>query len=275
MNELAVRYEVNGQELVLTKDDVKKYLVSGNADKVTDKEFKLFMELCKAQGLNPFLKEAYLIKFGNDASIITGKDVFLKRARANPDFRGFKAGIIVQNDQGFEKREGTFYLKGQENLVGGWASIYIKDWEVPFDHSVSLAEFNKGTSTWKTMPAVMIRKVALVQALREAFPDELQQLYSAEEMEGEVILQEDPQGPGNDVISDAQRRRLFAIANSEEGLVRAAMDEFGYEHTADIQKSDYDALCAKVEEALSMTGQDKDGVNEATTVTVEEVPFTE
>lgn len=273
MNELAVRYEVNGQEVVLTKDDVKKYLVSGNADKVTDKEFKLFMELCKAQGLNPFLKEAYLIKFGNDASIITGKDVFLKRARANPDFRGFKAGIIVQNDQGFEKREGTFYLKGQENLVGGWASIYIKDWEVPFEHSVSLAEFNKGTSTWKTMPAVMIRKVALVQALREAFPDELQQLYSAEEMEGEVILQEDPQGPGNDVISDAQRRRLFAIANSEEGLVRAAMDDFGYEHTADIQKSDYDALCAKVEEALSMTGQD--GVNEATTVTVEEVPFTE
>lgn len=275
MNELAVRYEVNGQEVVLTKDDVKKYLVSGNADKVTDKEFKLFMELCKAQGLNPFLKEAYLIKFGNDASIITGKDVFLKRARANPDFRGFKAGIIVQNDQGFEKREGTFYLKGQENLVGGWASIYIKDWEVPFDHSVSLAEFNKGTSTWKTMPAVMIRKVALVQALREAFPDELQQLYSAEEMEGEVILQEDPQDTGNGVISDAQRRRLFAIANSEEGLVRAAMDDFGYEHTADIQKSDYDALCAKVEEALSMTGQDKDGVNEATTVTVEEVPFTE
>lgn len=275
MNELAVRYEVNGQEVVLTKDDVKKYLVSGNADKVTDKEFKLFMELCKAQGLNPFLKEAYLIKFGNDASIITGKDVFLKRARANPDFRGFKAGIIVQNDQGLEKREGTFYLKGQENLVGGWASIYIKDWEVPFDHSVSLAEFNKGTSTWKTMPAVMIRKVALVQALREAFPDELQQLYSAEEMEGEVILQEDPQSLGNDVISDAQRRRLFAIANSEEGLVRAAMDDFGYEHTADIQKSDYDALCAKVEEALSMTGQDKDGVNEATTVTVEEVPFTE
>lgn len=275
MNELAVRYEVNGQELVLTKDDVKNYLVSGNADKVTDKELKLFMELCKAQGLNPFLKEAYLIKFGNDASIITGKDVFLKRARANPDFRGFKAGIIVQTDQGFEKREGTFYLKGQENLVGGWASIYIKDWEVPFDHSVSLAEFNKGTSTWKTMPAVMIRKVALVQALREAFPDELQQLYSAEEMEGEVILQEDPQGPGNDVISDAQRRRLFAIANSEEGLVRAAMDDFGYEHTADIQKSDYDALCAKVEEALSMTGQDKDGVTEATTVTVEEAPFTE
>lgn len=275
MNELAVRYEVNGQEVVLTKDDVKKYLVSGNADKVTDKELKLFMELCKAQGLNPFLKEAYLIKFGNDASIITGKDVFLKRARANPDFRGFKAGIIIQNDQGFEKREGTFYLKGQENLVGGWASIYIKDWEVPFEHSVALAEFNKGTSTWKTMPAVMIRKVALVQALREAFPDDLQQLYSAEEMEGEVILQEDPQGLGNDVISDAQRRRLFAIANSEEGLVRAAMDDFGYEHTADIQKSDYDALCAKVEEALSMTGQDKNGVNEATTVTVEEVPFTE
>ena len=61
MDELAVKYEANGQEITLTKDDVKKYLVSGDASKVTDKELKMFLELCKAQGLNPFLREAYLI----------------------------------------------------------------------------------------------------------------------------------------------------------------------------------------------------------------------
>ena len=87
--ELMVKYETNGQEITLTQSDVKNFLVTGDADKVTDKEFKLFMELCKAQKLNPFLREAYLIKFGNDANIITGKDVFLKRARANESFRGF------------------------------------------------------------------------------------------------------------------------------------------------------------------------------------------
>lgn len=56
--ELMVKYETNGQEITLTQSDVKKFLVTGDADKVTDKELKLFLELCKAQKLNPFLKEA-------------------------------------------------------------------------------------------------------------------------------------------------------------------------------------------------------------------------
>jgi hypothetical protein len=37
-------------------------------------------------------------------------------------------------------------------------------------------------SNWKSMPATMIRKVPLVQSLREAFPDEFGGMYSPEEM---------------------------------------------------------------------------------------------
>ena len=41
----------------------------------------MFIELCKAQKLNPFIREAYLIKFGiSPANIVVGKDVFVKRA---------------------------------------------------------------------------------------------------------------------------------------------------------------------------------------------------
>lgn len=228
-NELMVKYEAGGQEIQLTQSDVKNFLVTGDADKVTDKEFKLFLELCKAQKLNPFLREAYLIKFGNDANIITSKDVFLKRARANESFRGFKAGIIVQSERGIEKREGTFYLKGQENLVGGWASIYIKDLDVPFDHTVALSEFNKGTATWKNMPAIMIRKVALVQALREAFPDDLSQLYAAEEMgsdpsiEDTIVLENKDEFIGND-----ERKKIFDLAENNEDIVKAVLSKYRY-----------------------------------------------
>lgn len=242
---MMVKYEVNGSEITLTQDDVKKYLVSGDADKVTDKEFKLFMELCKAQRLNPFLKEAYLIKFGNDANIIVGKDVFLKRARANESFRGFKAGIIVATQKGFEKREGTFYLKGREEIVGGWADVYIKDWEVPFEHSVSLAEFNNGTATWKSMPAVMIRKVALVQALREAFPDELQQLYSSEEMQSEDIIDEDSVQVSR-FIDDSQRRELFDVAKGNDGAVKTVLDNYGYKSSSEILRQDFEDVKRKV-----------------------------
>ena len=62
---------------VLTADTVKNYLVSGNGN-VTDQEILMFMELCKVQKLNPFTREAYLIKFGSSpANIVVGKDVFV------------------------------------------------------------------------------------------------------------------------------------------------------------------------------------------------------
>ena len=37
-------------------------------------------------------------------------------------------------------------------------------------------------SQWKSKPATMIRKVAVVQALREAFPEDFGGLYSEEEL---------------------------------------------------------------------------------------------
>ena len=273
--ELMVRYESNGQEITLTQNDVKNFLVTGDPEKVTDKELKLFLELCKAQRLNPFLREAYLIKFGNDANIITGKDVFLKRARANNSFRGFKAGIIVQSERGIEKREGTFYLKGQENLVGGWASVYIKDWDVPFDHTVALTEFNKGTATWKNMPAVMIRKVALVQALREAFPDDLSQLYAAEEMgtdpgiEDTIVLE----NKENEFIGDCDRRKLFSIAENNEDIVKAVLNKYGYESTQRIRKQDFKAICEDIESLLSVSKTDNETEIEDAEVIEEEEDF--
>ena len=71
------KYQAGGAEIALNDDIVKRYLVSGDPSKVTDAEVKMFVELCKAQRLNPFLREAYLVKFGsNPAQIIVGKDVF-------------------------------------------------------------------------------------------------------------------------------------------------------------------------------------------------------
>lgn len=266
MNDLMVSYEANGTDITLTQDDIKNFIVSGDdKNPVTPKEMKLFMELCRAQKLNPFLREVYLVKFGNQANIITGKDVFLKRARANPDFRGFKAGIIVENQKGFEKREGTFYMQGRENLVGGWADVYIKDWEVPFEHTVSLAEFNKATSTWKSMPAVMIRKVALVQALREAFPDDLSQLYASEEIEdhdSDNIIDEDSFSSASykhgeslnaneALITDAQRSRLFALADRDKVIVRDSMAKYGYTgSSSEITRADYDDICNEIKAAV-------------------------
>lgn len=177
-------YEANGEQIKLSPSIIKKYLVSGKAEKVTEQEVMMFLMLCKGQKLNPFVKEAYLIKYGDaPATMVVGKDVFVKRAYRNERFSGMQAGItcISRDGQRLIEREGTLLIEG-EQLVGGWAKVFIKDYQAPVYASVSLKEYSTGNGNWKTKPATMIRKVALSQALREAFPEDLQGLYDAAEM---------------------------------------------------------------------------------------------
>ena len=80
-----ISFEVNGSEVKLSGNTVRQYLVRGNGN-VSDQEVVMFMNLCKFQKLNPFLNEAYLIKFGSQPSqIIVSKEAFMKRAEANPN----------------------------------------------------------------------------------------------------------------------------------------------------------------------------------------------
>ncbi len=188
-NNLAVVYEVDGQQIKLTPKIVQDYIV-GTSAQITMPEFKMFTELCKVRGLNPFLREAYCIKYSNKtpATIVVGKDAILKRAVLNPKYNGMKSGIIVTNENGEEKkRTGTFKLP-TETLVGGWAEVFRKDWENSIEASVSLEETiqrksdGEPNSNWTKQPATMIEKVAKVRALREAFVEDLGGMYEAEEM---------------------------------------------------------------------------------------------
>jgi len=187
-----VTYIANGEEVRLSSSMIRKYLVSGDAANVTDQEVMMFLTLCKYQHLNPFLREAYLVKYGNNpATIVTGKDTFTKRAERNDKYKGKAAGIIVQKKDGtIEQREGTLHLK-DETIVGGWAKIFIKDREpemttVSFDEYVGKKKDGSISGQWLAKPATMIRKVAVVQALREAFPEDFGGIYSPEEVGGEV-----------------------------------------------------------------------------------------
>jgi phage recombination protein Bet len=189
MNQLVkYEYETDRGMVSLTPKTVRDYLVPADSS-VTDQEVIMFLELCKYQKLNPFLREAYLVKYGNSpASIVTGKEVFTQRAQADPKFAGFEAGITIRRSDGkIQRRDGSLLLSN-ERLLGGCAKVYIKDYAVPLFDEVALAEYigkkKDGTPTkmWTEKPATMIRKVALVHALREAFPDKFKGLYSQEEI---------------------------------------------------------------------------------------------
>lgn len=211
--ELTVTYEVDGSKITLTPSIVQQYIVGSENGTITLPEFKLFTELCKVRKLNPFLKEAYCIKYGKSpAQIVVGKDAVLKRAVLNPSFDGIESGVIVQNINTGDiiERAGTFYLRDTERLVGGWAKVYRKDWSHPTYCSVAFDEVAQKTrdgylnTQWATKGGTMVEKVAKVRALRETFVEDLGGMYEADEMplpvnneqpypEPEIIPQPEPE----------------------------------------------------------------------------------
>ena len=220
--ELTVVYEANGEKITLTPSIVQNFIV-GDSGTITLQEFKFFTELCKARKLNPFLKEAYCIKFGSQpAQIVVGKDAILKRAIIHPDYDGMESGVIVQVIETGEiiERKGTFYLNSEEKLVGGWAKVYRKNWKYPTFCSVSFDEVaNKKkdgslNSNWAGKGATMVEKVAKVRALRETFIEDLSGMYDADETnipapespsapsEPEIIVQAEPDEQPIDVTFD-------------------------------------------------------------------------
>lgn len=262
-----VKYETDNGEVTLSKDIVKKYLVSGDPSKVTDQEVMMFIQLCKYQNLNPFLREAYLIKFGNSpATMVTGKDTFVKRAAKSKLCTGYEAGVIIQkNNNDVEYRKGALVLPN-EKLVGGWAKVYRKDWQVPLENTVSLEEYqrynSKGElmSNWSKMPATMIRKVALVQALREAIPEEFGGLYSPEEMpiddstldstpvnvEVTNIENKSEKEESNDLASQKQLNYIYSLASQKnidsEKVKQIMQEQFGKNSSKELTKTEASKL---------------------------------
>lgn len=217
--EIAVVYEVDGAQIKLTPSIVQNYIVGSDNGKITMPEFKFFTELCKARKLNPFLKEAYCIKFGNQpAQIVVGKDAVLKRAILNPAYNGMESGIYVQVIETGEiiERKGTFYIKAEEKVVGGWAKVYRKNWEYPTYCSVSfdeVAQHKKDGSlnaNWQGKGATMVEKVAKVRALRETFIEDLGGMYEAEEM-GVDLSKENAVQPKQEIIQQDEPIEVEAM----------------------------------------------------------------
>jgi phage recombination protein Bet len=167
--EVAYR-DLNDNEITLTPQVVKKYICNNSA--ITDSEMAMFLKLCQHQQLNPFLREVYLIKYGSQpATMVTGKETFLKRAKRDPRYAGHECSI-----------------EGKIPEMSATAKVYVQGYQVPITCTVWYEEYvgtkKDGTPTamWANKPRTMLAKVALVQALREAFPDTFGGMYSQEEI---------------------------------------------------------------------------------------------
>jgi len=132
----------------------------------TDAEFELFSQFCKATGLNPFKKEIWFIKTKDRLQLMTGINGFYEIANRHPQFDGLEVETVEQAGK----------------LVKAVARCYRKDRSRPMVAEAYWSEYAKDYGNWKSMPRLMLSKCAESMALRKSFPQELNGLYTAEEM---------------------------------------------------------------------------------------------
>jgi phage recombination protein Bet len=156
----------------------------GLSNELTDQEKRQFIEIAVAFQLNPFKRELYCIPFGEgeyrQLSIIVGYEVYLKRAERTGNLDGWRA-----------------YIEGTGEDARAIVEIHRKDWNHPFIHETfwkEAAQRKKDgnlTSFWRKMPRFQLKKVAISQAFRLAFPDELGGLpYDGAELPEEMSTPE-------------------------------------------------------------------------------------
>ncbi len=118
----------------------------------TDAQLKMFLEVCKATGLDPFLKEIWYV--AEKGIIMAGRDGYLRVANEHPQFDGIETR--VERDQ-------------QKVPVKAVCTVWRKDRTHPTICEAYYSEYKKGSPVWTQYPSAMIGKVAEVLALKRSF----------------------------------------------------------------------------------------------------------
>lgn len=163
----------------------------GIGKNLTEDQLNQFLNTARAFQLNPYKREIHPVGYYSKRegryvlSIITGYEVYIKRAERTGKLNGWESGV---------KKEGKDAI--------GWVKIYRKDWEHPFVHEVyfkEVAQYQKDgnlTSFWAKAPRFQLKKVAISQGFRLCFPDELGGMpYTSDELPDDMAGRYSPPPP--------------------------------------------------------------------------------
>ena len=155
----------------------------------SDDELKLFLHLASRYDLDPFTRQIWFIKYGDDAHIFTGRDGFLHIAHRSGAFNGMQTQLreepVPFEIRYYNRKEKKVEALKRPSQFVAVCTVYRKDMEQPFICEVWESEYSTGQGLWPTKRRVMIQKVAEASTLRRAF--DISGLYLPEEVsENEV-----------------------------------------------------------------------------------------
>lgn len=177
MNDLVVTKQSGALPMPSEQVDIlRKTLFKG----FNDDEVAFSLAVSARTGLDPFLRQVHFTKRKNRQTneetivITTGIDGFRLTAARTGCYAGSDEPIFKEDDKG-----------PLEAKVTVWK--IVQGVRCPFTATARWSEFYPGDGTpgfmWRKMPFVMLGKCAEAQALRKAFPAELSNIYSNEELD--------------------------------------------------------------------------------------------
>jgi len=149
---------------------------------LTPKEFEMFIYQANRTGLDPLSRQIYCIKNRDKVSIQATIDGFRLIAERTGDYQGQTPVMWCGNDGVWA----DVWTK-KEYPAAAKVGVYRKNFTEPL-YAVARFETyvqkygDKLNYNWAKMPDLMIGKCAEALALRKAFPQELSNIYSDDEM---------------------------------------------------------------------------------------------
>ena len=183
-----------------TKKEVMKYGMTDDqielirrtvAAGASNDELALFLHNCKRTGLDPFVRQIYLlpiqgkrvIQISIDGARLIAERTEKYKGQTSPEWCGEDGewkDVWLSSDPPLAARVGI-YKEGFERPLFAVAHYksYVRTY---FDKNTNS---QKLMPSWEKMPEVMLSKCAESLALRKAFPQQLGDLYTAEELGGD------------------------------------------------------------------------------------------
>lgn len=217
-NEIVATIEENK----VTKELLEDYLRTTHKE-LNDTQFKQFIAVTLAFGLNPWKNEVHPVVYKNkdggyELSIVTGYEVYLKRAEMNPNYDGyeiawkggFKPGKIVKHSKSGDWEIPAILPDGEVSCT---CTVYRKDRNHPISEEVFYDEYNQNNSMWQSKPRTMLKKVAIVSAFRKAFPIDFGGMpYVSEELPDTMTGADKLEQQGYTEVSHDELQQLQATA---------------------------------------------------------------
>lgn len=187
-------------------------VVNSIAKNATNEELALFVQICKNNGLNPFMNHIYFIKYGNQMSIQVSVEGIQYLARQKEDYRGSTAQLVHENDEfEIELDSETQELKIAKHSIkvprGKVVASYAIAKREGYPDKVIIIEADevehlkkKAGSQWGNYYNDMFKKHALKRALKAQFGIEIDDQESSSQESYEPIRQRVDITPTENVI---------------------------------------------------------------------------